>query len=178
MEGEQPVSARDNWSLWKVARQSSIDEIEYLIFTRMKSLKYEKDFYKRRDIKMEISILSDSHYIKNKQLHKERNLPTNQTYDLDKLSLNTKVINLINILGYNRSSLYKENAVCILDKIKLNERIDDDILTTCIVKEVLDFYNANYNEDTLLEINNIPETKFYEKYITINMWCKKFYWVR
>jgi len=61
---EEPISARNNWTLWVLCRDFlTSNEIQFLITKRKNDLKYEKNPIKVRELRTDIRILEDAYYI-------------------------------------------------------------------------------------------------------------------
>jgi hypothetical protein len=63
MSKDEPKSARSNWQLWKLCQDLSLDEIRVLVSKRKQDIKYEKDLDKIRQLKTDISILTEAYEI-------------------------------------------------------------------------------------------------------------------
>jgi len=62
---EEPVSARNNWALWKLCRDDlSLNDIQFLISKRKADLKFETNPEKIRKLRTDISILTSAYKIK------------------------------------------------------------------------------------------------------------------
>ena len=67
VEKDEPKSARHNWQLWKLCQDLTLDEIRVLVGKRKQDIKYEKDMNKIRELKTDISILTDAYEIMKKR---------------------------------------------------------------------------------------------------------------
>ena len=64
MKGEDiPKSAKDNWALWNLCKDLSLEEIRVLIGKRKNDIKYEKSNEKIKLLRTDICILEDAYEI-------------------------------------------------------------------------------------------------------------------
>ncbi|MBE3093925.1 MAG: hypothetical protein IMZ52_02760 [Actinobacteria bacterium] len=70
MKEDIPKSAKENkntWALWKFCETITPDEITILIGKRKQDIKYEKNMSKIRELRTDISILTDAYEIMKKR---------------------------------------------------------------------------------------------------------------
>ena len=168
----ESILTRSNRDLWKLALDLNYDEIVMLITSRKNKLKYEKNpdmiTYLRNDIKILIDAYRlkkrTTFFIRNQELMEHRN----------KNELSYTICDLISKCGFSQNTIFIEEGIVISNKIPIDQ--PEDVLATCIVKEIFDKYNVNYDERELLNIYEIPETTFYEAYLPVTIWCRKNHW--
>ena len=61
--GEEPLSARANWDLWKLCQTLTSEEITFLITKRRNDIKYESDSNAIRSLRRDILLLEDAYKI-------------------------------------------------------------------------------------------------------------------
>ncbi len=81
--------------------------------------------------------------------------------------------------------IYIEEAVGIARKFHLeydwyknHGRYSNDLLATCIVAQILNFYDVKYNTSTLLSMYDSSRVQFFKLYQLLDEWCSKEYWMR
>ena len=70
---EEPLSAKNNWDLWKLCQELNPEEISFLITKRKSQIKYSNDNEEIRILREDIIILEDAYRIlkrKNKEVKK------------------------------------------------------------------------------------------------------------
>jgi len=98
--------------------------------------------------------------------------------ELMNLKIKSKVY--LNLFGYTNTEIYRENIFDIINKLNLNINVlygmgySQEAIALSIVTEVLDYYNANY-EDICNELGLDPN-EYMDSKIYIHEWCKKNYW--
>jgi len=180
---EYPMLAHKNWELWNFARTLDLPELEFLITNRKNSLKHEKDSDAIKNLRMEILLLEDVHHILRRR-YKEGKALVQLPNKLEKSSIINYGCNILDILGFNNNTIYKDEVEymtkCLFKNFKFrNYQLEsNEKVATSIVKEVLDHYDSNYNEEALLAIHGIDTNSFYEGYIPLHFWCIDYYWQR
>ena len=93
-------------------------------------------------------------------------------------------INLLNQMGYTQNTIYREECEHISQRIcnELKWEIvhgrsySNEALSSCIVSEILDYYNSEYDEIELIKNYNIPINTFIKLSLLCHEWCKERYW--
>ena len=95
-------------------------------------------------------------------------------------NLKIMVKRIINLMGFHNNEIYRDESFNLIDK--LNNNINkiygmgycQEAVAMSIVTEVLDYYNAKY-DDICNDINLNPNEHLNLK-LYIHDWCKKNYW--
>ena len=89
---------------------------------------------------------------------------------------------MIYLMGYTKNTLYIKELYNILDRLTPHiRRIQGEGYTRetavfGIVSEILDYYNARYDEDMILNQYNINPNAYMNIKLKINIWCERNYW--
>lgn len=144
-----------------------------------------------RDLSLDdISKIINNYRLRLKDLiklyHQKKNgLDLKYTEAKDYTSTNMKILskNLLDVLGFTQTSLYKKEAEILSEKLceefhwnRPHGNFSNEELSTCIIKEILDYYDVGYSEEELLMIYDISKSKFDVLYKKCSEWCKKNYW--
>jgi hypothetical protein len=165
---------------YKIYEGMSRDELVVLIGNKRRDCSFCKDKKELQKIKTEIRLLEDLYTLEvleginlfNKYRNEENEI-------LFTTELSIEASSILAYLGY-KSPIYIDEC------IKLSERIDKgDILrdirlevAVALVKEILEHYEAIFNEDKVIADYGIDENKLYKYYYSIHRWCKQHYWKR
>ena len=136
----------------------------------------------------EINILIGVYRQRIRSLMKEYNLRKNAEKDefrkeyLTSSSLEELSKDLLIRIGF-KTPIYLEESVGISRKFHLeydwyknHGRYSNDLLATCIIAQILNYYDVNYNTSTLLSIYDISRVQLFKLYQIIDSWCQDEYW--
>lgn len=172
-----PISklAKANYPLWKLSQSLSLSELTMLMTKRKHDIKYENNSDKVRELRRDILLLNDSYKIKKREnLNIDKSESVVHIGQEEEKTISMLASDIIAKLNFSQNTLFREEVISIANKITVD--IKDEILATCIVKEVLEKYNSKYNDEELLEIYQIPEILFYEFFTLVSLWCRRNYW--
>lgn len=173
---------------YKLYDELELNDLRVLISNKKKEIKYDlknsnlkqkENYYKFKKDKSIIKLIDRIYEIK-------INEGTDNTQEINIKEYNWLVYyfsisKILNQLGYTNNTLYKEEANLIcksfqkLFEIKFMDSEEKEIIL-CIVKEILEHYNAKFDEERIIKDYNIDENKFYNYYLSIHKWCQKNYW--
>jgi hypothetical protein len=176
---KEPITkrAKSNYPLYKLAKDLNLDEITVLVTIRRNKIKYETDYNKILEYKEDILLLEDLYKIKRAEDISTLNRWKDEKKDiLYSTCLGVRVGCIISFLGYT-NSLYKEEGIKLSEKI-YNKDLDEelDLIAASIVKEILDYYEALFDEKKILDIYELNECDLHKAHFLIHNWCKKNYW--
>ena len=90
---------------------------------------------------------------------------------------------IISQLGYGNTSIYLEEVHAILLRLGPNgcryfyhRNYSEDSLAIAIITEILDYYNAKYNEDKLIFDYNVDKNIYVNLKTEINLYLKRYHW--
>jgi len=175
----EPISksAKSNYPLWKLAETLSLSELTMLMTKRKHDIKYENSSANIGDMREEILLLNDAYKIKKRDnLNIDKSESVIHIGQDEEKTISMLASDIIAKLNFSQNTLFREEVISIANKITVD--IKDEILATCIVKEVLEKYNSKYNDEELLDIYQIPEILFYEFFTLVSLWCRRHYWKR
>lgn len=82
-----------------------------------------------------------------------------------------------------KTPIYLEEAVGISRKFhneynwyKRHGRFSNELLSTCIVGIILNYYNVKYDTSLLLSMYDISRIQFFKLYQIVDLWCNEHYW--
>ena len=82
-----------------------------------------------------------------------------------------------------RTPIYLEESIGISRKFhaeynwyKKHGGFSNELLSTCIVAEILNYYNVKYDTSILLSMYDVSRIQFFKLYPVIDAWCDKYYW--
>lgn len=117
--------------------------------------------------------------------YKKRNFDGDYSYLDDIVELKQDAINLLNYLGFNNNTIYKEEVVRILNKFAKDEewqkrhgRYSNSLLVSSIVSEVLTHYHVKYSVDDILDMKDISLEDYIKICRVIPKWCQENYWIK
>ena len=86
-------------------------------------------------------------------------------------------------MGFVSNQIYKDEANLISKKFveyydwsNRHGRYSNELLATCIISEIFDYYKVQYSIDDLLSIQDIELDQFMKLKNILNNWSKKYYW--
>ena len=184
-----PDLSRNFYKEYKLYDDLGLDELRDLISYRKREIKYKlknldlknkENYYQYKKDKSLILLIERIYKIRlNENPEDFKYLSINEYSWLNYYYCSTKIIDQ---LGYTNNLIYKEeaNQMCkSLQKISTNINIsylDEEYISICIIKEILEYYNAKFDEKLIINNYNIDENKFYDYFTSIHNWCKKNYW--
>jgi len=164
---------------YKIYKDCSLEELVTLIAEKRKDCFYAKTDEELKRIKTDIKLLNDLYTLKLKDSVKLFNNYRQENKEMMFTSeLGVASHCILSRLGY-RTPIYTEECIKIAECIDRNSEILEDVQTEVavgIVKEILEHYNAVFDEKKTLEDYNIDENRFYKYYLSIHKWCQKNYW--
>lgn len=173
------ISISGYYQNYKIYRDLTLEEIVTLIGEKRAKCSYAKTEEELNKIKTDIKLLEDLYKIKRASsvdLFNRYRRENKDTFFTTELGILSNCI--LNYLGY-RIPIYTEECIRIAGEIDKNNLILEDIqneVAAGIVKEILIYYNAEFDEEKIIKDYNIDENKFYDYYLSIHRWCKKNYW--
>jgi hypothetical protein len=95
---------------------------------------------------------------------------------------NEQCISVLDRLGYTNNTIYKEEVYNITNKFSSEikqtskENISYDCLSIIVITEILDYYNAKYNQEDLISLYDLDAEEYYKIKKKINILLKSYYW--
>lgn len=90
---------------------------------------------------------------------------------------------MLDRLGYTKNNIYKEEAANLAHRFYLSYewkvrhgRYSNNLLSACIVSEVLNHYLADYDLLDFLDVEQIELEDFKSLYSVVNEWSNYYYW--
>jgi hypothetical protein len=183
-------SSSETWQFWKFLETLSPNEISFLITNRRNKLKYMSDPDEIKSLRNDIVLLEDAYRINKRRFDLKKS--ERRICNLRPTSIKSYGSNILNILGFNYNSYFKQelynmtevfinnkhdDTVYLLKKWSKGINLNDELFATLIVKEILNHYRTEYSDSKLLEIYSIDDKELYKAYIDFHMWCSKKYWI-
>jgi len=173
------ISISDYYRNFKIYKDLSLEELVSLISEKRKCLSYTKEEKEVNRIKTEIKLLEDLYTIKRSDSITLFNRYREENKDMFFTSeLGVTANCILNYLGY-RTPIYTEECIKMAECIDKDKLILGDIqneVAGCIVKEILEHYNAKFDEQKIIDNYDLDEIKFYDYFTSIHNWCKTHYW--
>ena len=131
--------------------------------------------YRLLNLKRKLDLRSDDNFL-------------DYTKALDRNSTNIKILckRFLNHLGFTQNSLYKSESEILCDKLccylqwwkdsPQGRGYSNELLATCIVKEILEHYNSKFNEEELYSFYGVSEKELLNLQIICHRWCIANYW--
>ena len=118
--------------------------------------------------------------------YKKRISYKNRYTDDDLYEIKEKTENLITIMGFTGNHFYKEEAYHMIDSFSnyyyasdnKHSKFSYELISTCIVNEILKHYNVKYDVDYLIGIFDLDIKQFIDLEIEISKWSSENYWMR
>jgi hypothetical protein len=174
-----PALSKYNYQLYKVCKDASLEELTTLISEKRRDCRYAVSEEILKRCKTDIKLLEDLYTIKSKDsvnLFNNYRKENKDLYFTSELGVTSHCI--LNYLGY-KIPLYTEECIKISERIDNGNQIPEDIqreIATCIVKEILEHYNAKFDEERIINDYNINKKRYENYFFTIHNWCKENYW--
>jgi hypothetical protein len=154
------------------------EELKVLINNKRKDCCYVSDELNYQKIRTEIRLLEDLYSIEiidGVEVFNKYRDENKEVFFTNDLGIESNCI--LTRMGY-KIPLYTEECIKISDRIDDGDILDDirQTVALAIVKEILEFYGAKFDEQKLLNDYKIDEKKFYDYYLSIHKWCKKNHW--
>jgi len=176
---KEPITkrAKSNYPLYKLARDLKLEEITMLITDRRNKIKYEQDYSKILEYKEDILLLEDMYKIKRAEDVAVLNRWKDENIDiLYSTVLGARVGCMISYLGFT-GSLYKDEGIKLSEGLFQEDmETNIDIIAASIVIEILDYYNAKFDENILITTYDLDKGLLYKIHFSLHNWCKKNYW--
>ena len=90
---------------------------------------------------------------------------------------------LLDIFGFTKNKIYKKEVEFISEKLvdkfhwdKPHGPYSNEMMSTCIVGMIFEYYDVKYDEDELISIYGIDKKKYGVLYRKCMKWLKKKYW--
>ena len=171
-------SAKTNYPLWKLSKELNIDEIKMLIAKRRRDLKYcsKEDI---NELRSDILILEDAYHLKimeQSELYKNEDLFSPELI-IDYHEVSLIAIDILNKMGFTQNTLFKKECHYLVERLGDLFVLPEEILATCVAKEILFHYNVSHTDDEILNIYQISDIEFYSFFLHFSVWCKENYWI-
>jgi hypothetical protein len=181
---EKSISARkskETLMFWKFIKTLSPNEIQMLISRRKNDIKYIDNNEDLTQIKLEIKLLEDAYKLSTKRY--KDGITVSKIHNFRASSVKSAGQNILNILGFNNNTFYKQEIYYLTDLLLKRFPFNDynfncynETLATLIVMEILNHYEVKFNEKLLLDIHQIKDTYFFDRLVHLHLWCKEHYW--